>query len=420
MPTAKTLRPLLLAILSTLTLASLACSTTPGEEDDNHALTATPSEIDFGYIAPLGYSENVEVLLTNGTAGQVKIQVIRIGEDSDSGFNTYSVPAQLPTNLGPGQTETISVYFAPPSTGTFYGTLEIETDADTDGPLEILLGGCSTDPDCSVDVGTDDGSGDGGGDDDDNTTSGDIAVSSASLDFGTVPQNQSESMTLLISNTGSGALTIQNPTIESTAGDEGLFAVFGYPGGSLDPGANDIELTVTFSAGASALGTKSATLKILSDDPDEGSLSIPLSSEVTQDCGDCLPRLTIVNAVPMEFFSDVLYLQVGTGTQSVQVQNSGFGTLTVNSISEGGELPIIAGMPLIQVPDSAVIEYQSGAPLSLEAGVTGELTFHVGGDACEVINFDGEFAFAMGTDASSTSCLGLDGFDLPGMPSMPF
>ncbi|HCP44705.1 MAG TPA: hypothetical protein DIU15_01525, partial [Deltaproteobacteria bacterium] len=269
------------AILCLTLVGQLGCNGVVTTHDTaSHALEVNPEVLDFGYTATGDFSDSLAVEIKNSTPNPVEIQAIRI-EDEDNVFSIHESPAQLPTNLNTGSSVDVSVYFSPVTEGNFLGWLEIVTDADIDGPLVVPLGGCSTSPDCVVDFGDllpeddsdDDSSTDNGDtttddDDEDPVIPGVIVATPAAIDFGTLPQNQAAvGDVVTIENQGEGSLAISSVSITSNTGDEALFTVAGFTGGTIQPGATPINLNLTFDPGSVDIGSKSAQLVIVSDDP---------------------------------------------------------------------------------------------------------------------------------------------------------
>lgn len=95
----------------------------------------------------------------------------------------------------------------------------------------------------------------------------DINLSAVSIDFGNVPIDSLSSWTLVVSNLGGLVLSVQN--IESNDPDFSITPVsFEVPKGG------SVKVTVTYSP--SSAGSKTATLTITTNDPDESILSVTL------------------------------------------------------------------------------------------------------------------------------------------------
>jgi len=296
----------------------------------------------------------------------------------------------------------------------FLGWIEVVTDEDT---LCIPLGGCSTGSDCVVEFedppGDDDDDDDATDDDDDVSGTPDINFNPGSINFGSVPQNQAAiGDVVTISNTGDGPLDIDSVTLSSSTGHESYFGVAGFSSGTLQAGGAPINLNVTFDPYGAPEGPMSAEVTVISNDPDEGNISIPLSATVTEDCVGCPPILDVAGGVSLDLLlAQITYVQVGTGTATVDISNIGEGPLQVDPISEGGSM----------CPDFGPISYVSGAPSSLSPGESATLTFSVGQTGLEVINLGSGDSFTIGTvaaDFDSVFNWGIEncGFSLPGFP----
>jgi hypothetical protein len=388
-----------LAVLSSFVLFAAVATGCPVERPSGSgsALSASPEQVDFGYVPALQFSEEVTIDLVNNSSETVTVQEPRWKDDgADDAFELQLMPAVTPFSLGPDESETISAYFAPPAAGEFVAWIEVETDADPDGPLLIPVGGCSTDPDCVVEfvdpgdddddaVDDDDDVVDDDDDDDDAVGDPDISVDST-LDFGSVAANQSPVGDVLqIQNVGGADLVVDS--LDISGADAGFFTMSGWGGGTIAPGGAPVNLNVSFDPYNATEGTKTATLAIESNDPDEGTVNVTLTANVTEDCMGCPPELVIAGAQPVDLtLAQIYYLQVSPGTVEVSIQNTGTGALTVEPVSEGGQY----------CTDNPAFQLLSG-PSTVAAGNTETQTWSVGQEGLEVINFNGAYAFTMGT-----------------------
>jgi len=99
-----------------------------------------------------------------------------------------------------------------------------------------------------------------------------ISVSPTSKNFGEVTVGSSSSpQTFTVSNVGTATLTITNITISGPGSEE--FSMSPYPG--TIPAGDSAGVNVTFSP--TSTGSKSATLAITSNDPDEATVEVSLS-----------------------------------------------------------------------------------------------------------------------------------------------
>ncbi len=143
-----------------------------------------------------------------------------------------------------------------------------------------------------------------------------ITVNPTSLSFGNVTVNASSNLTLKIKNTGSANLSITNITSGNS--------VFTFSGGTtytIQPN-DSVSVTVTFTPTAAT--TYSSNLTITSNDPDQGTLTVPLSGTGTA----LQPNIT-VNPTSLNFAN----VAVGSiSTLTVTVTNDGQADLNVTNV----------------------------------------------------------------------------------------
>lgn len=382
-------------------------------QDDGGKLEASPELVDFGFVPVNQFSGEQMIELTNTGTESIEVQAPGWKDDESAAFELQLVPAETPFSLDPDDSETISTFFGPTTAGEFVAWIEVATDADVDGPLLIPVGGCSTDPDCTVtfpDPGDDDDSvdDDDATDDDDDATDDDddggppdIDVDE-SMDFGNVAANQSAVGDVLqISNVGGEDLVVSS--LDLSGADSSYFSIAGWSGGTIAPSGAPVNLNVSFDPYNAPAGAKNATLTIESNDPDESSVEVSLSANVTDECVDCPAELVIVGATPVDLMiATIYYLQVSTGTVEVTIQNTGSGTLAVEPVTTGGTY----------CTDNPAIELISG-PTSIGAGQTDVQTWSVGQAGLEVVNFNGAYAFTMGTFAGEEVLMAVMGGEVP-------
>lgn len=103
----------------------------------------------------------------------------------------------------------------------------------------------------------------------------DIAVETTSHDYAKVNTDSSASHTFVVTNEGAAELTVEAPTLEGTNADEF----------NIDSGGTSFTLTpeqtheVVVSFAPTSIGTKSATLRFTSNDPDENPFDVNLMGE---------------------------------------------------------------------------------------------------------------------------------------------
>jgi hypothetical protein len=392
-------------LLSALVISATACTTVEGPGVEGRSFHADPDRIDFSYIGPGSSTDPIAIDLINATSSEVEIQDIRVLEGTEA-FSLFSQPTTLPVELGPGDELQISAYFAPPAAAMYLGTIRIIT-ANEEDVVDIFLGGCSTDPDCDVEFeggDDDDAADDDDVADDDDAVQGDgcLVVTPSPVDFGQIPQNASAVEDLVsLSNSGEGTLNVSSITLLGP--DAGQFGMGGFQNGSIAPGSDPVTLAIQFTA-VGSLGVKNATLVIESDSAcGDNPLEVSATAEVIEDCGDCLPILEVVGAsiTPGLGVGPDPLIHVGgltAGTTTVTIRNVGFGTLSVAAITEGGQI----------VQDNPAFSYTGGTalPFNLGSGEEATLEFTIGSDGCEVINFDGAYAFSLGIPPDPIACFG--------------
>ncbi|MFC7232787.1 Ig-like domain-containing protein [Saliphagus sp. GCM10025308] len=146
----------------------------------------------------------------------------------------------------------VRVYIAPETPGTKTAALEIHSD-DPDEPVVTvpLSGNVSGEPD--------------------------VDVAPETVDFGAVEVGENVTANVTVSNVGGGPLTVDDAAV--TGPDAGVYTV--TDGGSSTTVAAGESSTVTLKFAPTATGSADATLELLTDDPDEPSVSVALSGNGT-------------------------------------------------------------------------------------------------------------------------------------------
>jgi hypothetical protein len=165
------------------------------------------------------------------------------GFDRVDGSSDFSVSsgAGTPVTLAPGEELDYTVRFRPTSTGNKMATFQVNSDDPYTPQFQIPASGTGA--------------------------TGHIAVS-GSLDFGTVARGTSATRDLTVQNTGAGVLNVSNVALRLTS--DAAYSILGNPGSPqvVQPG-DSIIYTVKFAPPAtSGPGTRTGTVRITSDDPD--------------------------------------------------------------------------------------------------------------------------------------------------------
>jgi hypothetical protein len=198
-------------------------------DENNNPLPA--DTIDFGSVMT---GQSVSRVFRIWNKGNSPL-TIRGHQDPASPFNIFTT---WPTTINPGTYYNMTVTFSPTQKGSFNSTITINSDG---GNKTIYLSGNSVEPD--------------------------IDVSPTSLDFGIVDVGLSKTLSLTISNKGNADLTVSSITTETP------FTISESPF-TLQPGSSKT-ITVTFTPQSGDYFTKQ--LVIISNDPDEGSLTVNLT-----------------------------------------------------------------------------------------------------------------------------------------------
>jgi hypothetical protein len=149
--------------------------------------------------------------------------------------------------VAPGGTHRIDVRFGPSTTGSKAAALRIQTDDPDEPEIELALAGRGVEPE--------------------------ISVTPPGRDWGEVRVGRSSAWTFTVRNLGTGVLAVGGATVEGP--DAANFRIAAGGGGfTVAPGAHG-QIRVAFQP--SATGTKSAALRIASDDADEPSIVLPLA-----------------------------------------------------------------------------------------------------------------------------------------------
>ena len=198
--------------------ASAAITVTPTAAG---TLTANPTSLAFGNTQ-VGSKSNLFEVLTNTGAAAVTISQANV---TGAAFSISGLT--LPTTLTSGQSVTFTTTFTPTGSGSASGTLSIVSNA-SNSPLGISLSGTGT-------------------------SSGQLAVSPTSLNFGTVTIGASASLNASL--TASGATV----TISSASSSNGEYVLSGVTFPATITAGQSLPFTVTFKPNASGTATGSLT-----------------------------------------------------------------------------------------------------------------------------------------------------------------
>lgn len=184
-----------------------------------------------------------------------------------------------------------------------------------------------------------------------------IDVSRASIAFGDVRlRAQSTPQTVVISNTGSAALTISSASVTGAA-----FTMSG-PTSTTIPGSSSVTYTLACAPGTT-LGPLAGTFRIMSDDPDEGTVTLPLS------CSGVDSALT-VDPSPISLATRVAEPREVT----VNLVNSGGASMQVTAVTLAGTDLELVTAPTGAIPAGGAMQARLRYTAREEADVSGMLS----------------------------------------------
>ena len=172
-------------------------------------LTATPSTVSFGNTQ-MGATQTLPATLSNPGAGPVTITQATA---SGPGFSVSGLP--LPMTLTPGESVTFSTSFAPTSSGTAQGSVLISSNA-SNSSMNVALSGSASSP-------------------------GQLSLSPASLNFGTVTVGKNQQLTGTLTASGS-SITVSSASVSSSE-----FVLSGIQLPITIPAGQSASFAVTFS-----------------------------------------------------------------------------------------------------------------------------------------------------------------------------
>jgi hypothetical protein len=293
-------------------------------------IVVEPVALDFGEVQ-LGESSQLSVTIRNGGTGDLRLDSVVLEALATSDLILSQAPT-VPATVVPGGTATVAVEYLPTQEGEVAGTLRILSDAENAAEVTVLVRGTGV-----------------------VTPAPQLAATPAALAFGDVQVNDTQVLTVTLSNPGTGDLEITELVLDAavTSG----FALSQVPTTPLlvvSGGAVAVDIAYT----PSAEGPVTGTFRVLSNALNGAALPIPLSGT-----GVFLPMPQLVVAPAALDFAEV---EVGqSGALTVTISNPGTGALEISAFTldalEG------AGFALNGVPP---VPATVAAGETLEIGVT--------------------------------------------------
>ncbi|MBN1341109.1 MAG: choice-of-anchor D domain-containing protein, partial [Phycisphaerae bacterium] len=268
-----------------------------------------------------------------GQTGIADVTILNVGQGTLRLFSWSSDnpaftlhPSSLPSFLAPGGSVSLKVVFAPTDDQFHVGTITIQTN-DAGSPSYVLT---ATGTGVAGDIEVTEDSG--------------VAADDDLIEFGDVRVGQTRAQTFTIRNTGVANLIVTDWQIVYAGSSEDLAQyTTDLPGvgGSfiLAPGEQR-DVKVTFAP--TMAGTRDATLRIISDDPNESPYEIDLTARGVE------PNIVVLRSGGQQV-STINFGDVKTGTSSdivVTIRNAGAVALDVsNWSSTNGRFTLVPSKP---------------------------------------------------------------------------
>lgn len=330
--------------------------------------------VGFGSVQVGNYVDRTLTIHNSGT-GPLTLTSPTAG-DMPAG---YSIVSNLGTNtLAAGASTTITIRFTPTATGTTAGSFTLVSDDSNEGSFVINLTGSATPapaPEITI-------------------TNGTVNVlSGGSVSFGSVQVGGYINKVITIKNTGTGPLTLTQPT----AGDmpAGYSIVTNLGSTTLAAGAST---TITIRFTPTSAGTTNGALTLLSNDSDEGSFVINFTGSATPAPA---PEITVLNGTTNVLTGgtvDFGNVQVSKYlNKTITIKNTGNATLTLVKPT-AGQMP--AGFTI--VTNLASTSLAAGASTTLTVRYTPTAVGATGGILNLLSNDADEGTFAINLTGTGT------------------
>ncbi len=216
----------------------------------------TPSAFDFGSVQVSSPLARTFTIRSTGTATLTGLGVTRSNGGTTGQF-TLSALSPVGTSIAAGGFATFTVTFTPTSTGAKSAVITIVSNDADENPFEINLTGTGTVPDIDVQY----------------PTGTSLTDGSSTVDFSTTPVGTPVTRDFTIKNLGvNTSLSITGASI--TTGSS-YFTVTTAPATSVAGPSGSTPMVVRYNP--TAFGNHTATLRITSNDPDEGTFDIELT-----------------------------------------------------------------------------------------------------------------------------------------------
>ena len=306
---------------------------------DGDISVSSTDNTDLGTVN-LGSTLTKTFVINNAGPGALKVRGISFAGTNAAEFSLITAPT-FPLSIAASSTQSITVQFAPTSTGTRTATLKIVSNDFSEGEFDFMVQGTSTSPEIKLQGNTID------------IAKGDITPSATdNTDFGSITTGSTLTKIFTIQNTGTGSLSVSGITFAGTNSAEfTLVSAPTFPVAIAASGSQSI--TVQFAPLAS--GIRSATCTIANSDADEGSYDFALQGTATSpEINVQGNSVSIVDGDVTPSISDATDFGSASTTTSVAksftIQNTGSANLSVTAIGFTGtnasEFTLISGPTL--------------------------------------------------------------------------
>ncbi|HJZ65230.1 MAG TPA: choice-of-anchor D domain-containing protein [Candidatus Acidoferrum sp.] len=323
-------KPLLLVAIILVGGVVSGCTGVVTATSGNVLIQLNPASVNFGNVT-VGKTSSSAVTIRNAGTASATVSQATV---SNSQFKLSGIT--LPMTVAAGQSSIVTVSVTPTASGPISGTLSVLGDSGS-APVVVNLAATAV------------------------ATNPQIAVSNATINFGSVTVNTQATSNLTISNTGSADLTVSMISVSGTG-----FGATGITTPKVISAGQSAPLSISFSPTTTT--ASSGTLSITSNDPTNPTTTVALSGT-----GTAAP---VGNLQANQ--SSLSYGNVGTGTSSVKqitLTNAGTAAVQITGVSITGTGLTASGLtvPTTLNPSATATLSVTFAPTAAGA-VSGNLT----------------------------------------------
>ncbi len=251
--------------------------------NDGDVTPSAGDNTDFG-VVNTGTTLTKNYVIENGGPGPLRVTGFSITGVNASSFNLVTLPS-VPFTIAAGSTQTITVQFAPTVDSIRNATLNIMSNDLDEGIYDVSLRGTGGSPEINVQGNAV------------TISDGDLTPGAANnTDFGSVKTGSIITKTFTIQNTGTGTLMVTDIAMGGTNSAD--FTLVGAPTFPLIIASNALQ-TITVQFAPTAIGLRTATISIASNDADESTYDFGLQGRGTDPLGvSSLSNNTAVKLYP--------------------------------------------------------------------------------------------------------------------------